>query len=309
MQLIRGIHNIKPAHFGCVLTIGNFDGVHLGHLSVITQLKQRAQTLGLPAVVMTFEPQPVEVFAPEHAPARLSRWRDKYQLLSEHVDYMLCVRFNLDFAQLSADDFISELLVKKLGVKHLVVGDDFKFGKGRTGHFSQLVEAGKQHGFTVEDTKTCVLNQARVSSTVIRQAIADNNFKLAQQLLGRPFSVSGAVVHGEKKGRTIGFPTANVLLHRKVSPVSGVFAVKVNVGNHLYHGVANVGSRPTLNGQRKQLEVHLFNFTGNLYQQRVEVLFIDKIRAEHKFASFDALKKQIEIDAVKAQTLLNCTES
>ncbi|KMT64881.1 bifunctional riboflavin kinase/FAD synthetase [Catenovulum maritimum] len=308
MQLIRGIHNIKPEHSGCVLTIGNFDGVHKGHLSVLAQLKKKAEQLALPAVVMTFEPQPVEVLAPEFAPARLSRWRDKYQLLSNHVERMLCVRFNPEFAQLTADQFIGELLVEKLGIKHIVVGDDFRFGKGRIGDFEKLKQAGKVFGFTVEDTQTCELEGKRVSSTEIRKAIAGNNFELAEQLLGREFSVSGTVVHGEKRGRTIGFPTANVLLHRKVSPVSGVYAVQIQFQDQVFNGVANVGSRPTVNGQRQQLEVHIFNFTGDLYQQRVNVLFKSKIRSEHKFASFDALKNQIKLDVIAAQDVLNCAQ-
>ncbi|MCU4676287.1 bifunctional riboflavin kinase/FAD synthetase [Catenovulum sp. 2E275] len=302
MELIRGIHNIKPKHQGCVLTIGNFDGVHLGHLSVLAQVKQRSAELSLPSLVMTFDPQPVEVLLPHLAPARLIRWREKYQLLSaQAIDRLLCIRFNQKVSQLSATDFVSELLVKKLGVKHIVVGDDFRFGCKRSGDFALLQTLGKSFGFTVEDTQSCQIAGQRVSSTAIRQAIADNDFGLAQQLLGRPYSVWGTVIHGQKKGRTIGFPTANILLNRKVSPVQGVFVVTVKVDGRSYQAVANVGYRPTVSGKQNQLEVHLFDYQGDLYQKRIEVVFCKKLRDEKKFESFQALKHQIELDAQAAK--------
>ncbi|WP_143871309.1 bifunctional riboflavin kinase/FAD synthetase [Catenovulum sediminis] len=297
MELIRGIHNIQAKHQGCVLTIGNFDGVHLGHLSVLAQLKRAAEKYALPSVVMTFEPQPVEVFNPDAAPARLIRWREKYQLLKPHADRLLCVRFSPAFAALTADEFIQKLLVDKLAVKHIVIGDDFRFGCQRRGDFELLKAAGKKAGFTVEDTKTLTNSNQRISSTAIRQRVADGQFEQAEKLLGRPYSVWGTVVHGEKNGRTIGFPTANILMNRKVSPVSGVFAVEVNYAGLRHFGVANVGHRPTLNGTINQLEVHIFNFAENLYQQRIEVIFRQKIREEKKFASFAELKEQIELDS------------
>ncbi|EWH09002.1 bifunctional riboflavin kinase/FMN adenylyltransferase [Catenovulum agarivorans DS-2] len=301
MELIRGIHNIKPQHKGCVLTIGNFDGVHLGHMSVLAQLKASSVQHQLPSVVMTFEPQPVEVFNPAAAPARLIRWRDKYQLLQPHVDRLLCVRFNRAFANLPADEFVSELLVNKLGVKHLVIGDDFKFGYKRQGDFHLLQVLGERYNFSVEDTQSCILGSERVSSTAIRQRVANSDFTGAEKLLGRPYSVWGTVVHGAKNGRTIGFPTANILMHRKVSPVSGVFAVQVKLDGVLYDAVANVGYRPTLNGTRNQLEVHIFDFNGDLYQKRLQVIFKHKIRAEQKFQSLAALQQQIALDCESAK--------
>ncbi len=302
MELIRGIHNLKAKHQGCVLTIGNFDGVHLGHVSVLAQVKQRSAELSLPSLVMTFEPQPVEVLCPHLAPARLIRWREKYQLLkSQSIDRLLCVRFNPRIAHLSAAEFVSELLVKKLGVKHIVIGDDFRFGCKRAGDFALLQQLGKQYGFTVEDTRSCQVDGQRVSSTAIRQAIANNEFGLAQELLGRPYSVWGTVIHGQKKGRTIGFPTANILLNRKVSPVQGVFVVKVKFDGQSYPGVANVGYRPTVAGKQNQLEVHIFDYQGDLYQKRIEVVFCHKLRDEKKFESFQALKHQIELDAQAAK--------
>lgn len=306
MELIRGIHNILPKHHGCVLTIGNFDGVHRGHAEVINRLVEKAEHLGLPAAVMTFEPQPQELFQGEDAPARLSLLRDKIVLLDElKVNRLLCVNFNKKFASYSAEDFIEQLLVNALGVKYLVVGDDFCFGKQRQGNFDMLRKAGEKHGFAVVSTQSFILGDKRVSSTEIRQLLAKGNLEQTRRLLGHPFTLSGRVAHGQKIGRTIGFPTANIALKRKVSPVRGVFAIKLYWDNSdIYEGVANVGFRPTVNGQVCQLEVHLFDFDGDLYGKTVEVELVAKIRDEQPFGSLDALKKQIKDDANRAKALL-----
>ncbi|MCL9781382.1 bifunctional riboflavin kinase/FAD synthetase [Vibrio sp. S4M6] len=306
MELIRGIHNIKPQHNGCVLTIGNFDGVHLGHQKVLTQLVNQSAQLALPSVVMTFEPQPMEVFAKDRAPARLTRLRDKFvQLDKLAIDRMLCVHFNLRFANLTAEDFIRDLLVNKLGVKFLVVGDDFCFGQGRKGNFSMLQEAGKRYGFQVVNTKSFCLQQQRVSSTAIRDALASDDLSQAEDMLGRPYSISGRISHGRKLGRTIGFPTANIPLKRTVSPVSGVYVVEALCqSGQRVQGVANIGRRPTVNGERQQLEVHLFDFEADLYGKHLEVFLLHKLREEKKFESFEALKQQIELDAEAARVWL-----
>ena len=295
-----------PKHHGCVLTIGNFDGVHRGHAEVISRLVAKAEHLGLPAAVMTFEPQPQELFQGEDAPARLSLLRDKIVLLDElKIDRLLCVNFNKKFANYSAEEFIEQLLVKALGVKYLVVGDDFCFGKQRQGNFDMLRKAGEKHGFAVVSTQSFILGDKRVSSTEIRQLLAKGNLEQARRLLGHPFTLSGKVAHGEKIGRTIGFPTANIALKRKVTPVRGVFAVKLYWDNSdIYEGVANVGFRPTVNGQVCQLEVHLFDFDGDLYGKAIEVELVAKIRDEQPFGSLDALKKQIKDDANRAKALL-----
>ncbi|KGY12383.1 FMN adenylyltransferase [Vibrio tubiashii] len=306
MELIRGIHNIKPHHQGCVLTIGNFDGVHLGHQEVLNQVSAQAKKLGLPSTVMTFDPQPLELFAKDRAPARLTRLRDKYVQLSKlELERLLCVNFNHQFANQSADEFIADLLVKRLGVKFLVVGDDFCFGRGRKGNFAMLQDAGKKYGFEVVSTHSFCLQQLRVSSTAIREALAQDNLLQAKQMLGRDYSISGRVSHGRKLGRTIGFPTANIPLKRCVSPVSGVFTVQaLGLGDEPIGGVANIGNRPTVNGVRQQLEVHLFDFKANLYGKQLEIVLLDKIRDEHKFDSFEALKQQIELDAEAARVWL-----
>ena len=306
MELIRGIHNIQSHHTGCVLTIGNFDGVHLGHQAVLRQVSEKAKQLELPSTVMTFDPQPLELFAGDKAPARLTRLRDKFVQLSKlNIERLLCVNFNHQFANQNADEFISDLLVKRLGVKFLVIGDDFCFGRGREGNFSMLQEAGERYGFDVVSTQSFCLQQLRVSSTAIREALAQNKLEQAAEMLGRDYSISGRVSHGRKLGRTIGFPTANIPLKRSVSPVSGVYTVQaLGLDDEPIGGVANIGNRPTVNGVRQQLEVHLFDFKANLYGKQLEIVLLDKIRDEHKFESFDALKKQIELDAEAARVWL-----
>jgi riboflavin kinase/FMN adenylyltransferase len=303
MQLIRGIHNISEKNRGCVLTIGNFDGVHLGHQEVLNGLKKQAKLFSLPSTVMTFEPQPQELFNGVGAPARLSRLRDKLTLLNCYkIERLLCIRFDEKFSSMTADEFIEQLLVNKLGVKFLVVGDDFRFGYQRRGNFEMLVQAGKTHGFEVVSTQSLKVSNARVSSTLIREHLSTGNIEQAELMLGHPFMISGRVRHGEKLGRTIGFPTANIALDRKVSPVQGVFAVAVTLDKKEYRGVANIGKRPTVNGLRIQLEIHLFDFQGDIYGKCLDTRVLKKIRDEKKFDSFDLLKQQIERDVIATKT-------
>lgn len=302
MELIRGLHNIKPKHRGCVLTIGNFDGVHLGHQAVLSQLKQSAHQLGLPAVVMVFEPQPLELFNPAAAPARLSRFREKYHWLARlGLDRLLCVGFSRAFANQEPQQFIEQLLLQQLGVQHLIVGDDFCFGKNRAGNFALLQQAAKEHGFGLTSTASLKQGEVRVSSTLIRQALEQNELVQASQMLGRPFSLMGRVRHGEKVGRQLGFPTANVWLYRNKLPVRGVFAIEAVTAQGHFYGVANIGARPTLQGKQEQLEAHFFDFQGDLYGQQIEVLLRHKIRSERKFASLAELQQQIQLDAAAAR--------
>ena len=306
MQLVRGIHNIQPEDFGCVLTIGNFDGVHKGHQRVISALVAKAKSLNCVAAVLVFEPQPQELFAPDKAPARLCRLRDKYSLLAElGVQRLICVNFTHKFANQSAAQFIENLLVEKLGIKHLIVGDDFHFGKNRVGDFAMLLEAGKTFGFDVTDTASCKMANCRVSSTAIREALEQDNLAAVENMLGRPYSIIGKVFHGDKRGRELGFPTANVLLKRRNSPLNGVFAVKVKTINGIFNGVANIGARPTINGVRQQLEVHIFNFNDNIYGQCIEVVIKKKLRQVMKFESLTALTAQIKLDSEQAKQVLN----
>jgi len=303
MELIRGLHNLRPHHRGCVATIGNFDGVHLGHQAVLGQLAEHGEKMGLPTLVITFEPQPQEYFVPAQAKPRLTRFREKYQALKRFsIDRILCLRFDQRLAGLGAEDFIEQILVQGLDVRYLVVGDDFCFGKDRTGNFDLLKQKGQQHDFPVVNMHTFSIDGARVSSTQVRNALESGDLGLAEKLLGRPYRMCGRVAHGDKRGRTIGFPTANIHLHRKTSPVQGVFAVEMfGIDGEPVAGVANVGNRPTVDGTRSLLEVHLFDFEQQIYGRYVHVNFMYKIRDEMKFESFDQLKLQIEQDSQQAK--------
>lgn len=307
MELIRGIQNIRSQHQGCVLTIGNFDGVHRGHQALLKNLKQEALQRGLPTVVMIFEPQPLELFSPEKAPARLTRLRDKIKYLAQcGIDYLLCVKFDKQFAAQTPEEFVSSLLVKKLGVKFLAIGDDFRFGNNRAGNFQFLQQAGEKYGFEVANSESYCDKGLRISSTAVREALQNDDLTRAADLLGHPYSVCGRVVYGNQLGRTIGFPTANIPMKRLVAPVSGVYAVDVylNANQPPLAGVANIGSRPTVKGQGVQLEVHLLDVNMDLYGRRIDVVLRKKIRNEQRFASLDALKQQIVNDVATARDFL-----
>ena len=310
MRVIRGLTHLEPLQQGCLLTIGNFDGVHLGHQAVIHKLAQHAKTLNLPVVVMIFEPQPLEYFLKADAPPRLMRLREKVSQFNRlPVDDLLVLKFNQHFANLEADAFIQHILLEKLNVKHLVVGDDFHFGKARRGNFALLQAAGLRYGFTVEDTCSTIVEGLRVSSTAIRQALASGDLAKVEQLLGRPYSICGRVIKGEQLGRTLGYPTANIQLSRKNSPLSGVFAVLMTgLNGRQIRGVANVGTRPTVTGEKNViLETHLFDFDDNCYGQAVEVHFMKKLRDEQHFASLNDLKAQIAKDAIAANAFFLST--
>ena len=303
MQIIRGFHNLRPEHRNCVATIGNFDGVHLGHQAVLGQLAEKSDALGLPLVVVTFEPQPQEYFRPQESPPRLTRFREKVQVLRRYaVDRIVVLRFNAAFSQQSPEEFIQHLLVEGLAVRYLVIGDDFRFGKGRSGDFKRLQEAGREHEFEVVSMHTFVLDGQRVSSTRVREALAAGDLNEAEKLLGRIYRMSGRIAHGDKRGRTIGFPTANIHLHRKAIPLRGVYVVEVyGVAGEPIQGVANLGTRPTVDGLRTLLEVHLFDFDRDIYGAHVHVDFLHKLRDEQRFPDFGALKAQIQLDAAQAR--------
>lgn len=310
MELIRGLHNISPRHHGCVLTIGNFDGVHLGHQAVLAKVKAIAQQLQLPSCVMLFEPQPLELFAGDAAPARLTRFREKYQALARlGIDRLLVVNFTPAFAAWQPQQFIHQLLMQKLGVQHLIVGDDFRFGNNRSGSFDMLALASEQYQFGLSSTSSLVLGQQRISSTLIRQALQHDELARAEQMLGRPFSLTGRVRHGRKLGRDLGFPTANVFLYRRKLPVSGVYAISAHTTYGCFFGVANIGHRPTVQGQRQQLEAHLFDFKGDLYGSQIEVFLQLKLRSEQRFDSVPALQQQIAIDVAAAKHFFNSTNA
>jgi len=288
MRLIRGIHNLQSckAKFsaGCVLTIGNFDGVHLGHRQVLEQVQKQAKKLELPSVVMFFEPLPSEYFKPEKAPVRLMNMREKLaHFQNEAIDWVVLLRFNAELAQLTAKDFVQQILLNALNIKHIIVGDDFCFGQNRQGNFQFLQTQGQQFGFSVEAMPTHELAAERISSTRVRKALEIPDLNLANTLMGHPFRFDGRVIHGKKLGRQLGFRTLNLNPKRIQMPMKGVFAVKV---------------------LRPSIEVHLFNWHQDIYGQHVQVELQDYIRSEKKFDSLEALKQQITQDATQARKLL-----
>ncbi len=303
MKLVRGLHNLAPEDQGVVLTIGNFDGVHLGHRHLLEKLKQTANQHQAKSMVMLFEPQPKEYFDSASAPVRLTRLRDKLELMAEsNVDYLLVVHFGSRFCSLSADEFLVNVLIKKLKVQHLLVGDDFRFGSDRKGDFSYL----RQHSpFEVTDTSTVTLEDSRVSSTRIREALFDGELNVANKLLGWQYHIQGRVIHGRKLGRTLGFPTANIALGRRQKvPLEGVYSVEVELPDGSFkNGVANIGQKPTLDALKPSLEVFLLEYNGDLYGQRLKVFFRNKLRGVQKFESLLELKTQIakDIDVAKLE--------
>ncbi len=297
MQVFRTIP--ERATTSTVLAIGNFDGVHLGHRALLARLTAKARELGLAAAVMTFEPHPREIFTPEQAPARLTSLREKLGLLEDcGVERAYILHFSRKLAALTADQFIEHVLVQGLAVRHVIIGDDFRFGRGRVGDFVMLQQAGFDHGFGVEAMHTVDIDGERVSSSAVREALAEGDLEHAARLLGRPYRISGRVVHGDKTGRRIGFPTANIQLKRKRPPLTGIFAVKVSgLGGEPLPGAASLGVRPTLGrGLKPVLEVYLFDFAREIYGAHLTVHFLHKLRDEAKFDSLDALRDQIARD-------------
>jgi len=270
MQLIRGLHNLKKQS-GCVLTIGNFDGVHTGHQKIIKRLVKRAHELKLPSLVISFSVTPESYFG--RPKSRLSSFRDKHLFLkSMGVEKHLLIRFNDSFSQTSATSFVENILVEKLKVRHCFIGDDFRFGKDRLGNYELLEKLSKPNNFIAEKIGRVSFENQRVSSSAVRHCLASGNFSMAKQLLGRPFAISGRVFHGDKKGRTIGFPTINVSISRRLSPVLGVFNVLIKINKEAYHGVCNVGKRPTVGGEKTLLEVFIFDFNREIYGERVTII-------------------------------------
>ncbi|MGB1255844.1 MAG: bifunctional riboflavin kinase/FAD synthetase [Thiolinea sp.] len=290
---------------GCVATIGNFDGVHLAHQKIISHVQAKSKELGLSDCVISFEPLPGEYFSQPPVP-RIYPLRDKHNHLSAlGVDQFVCLRFDAEFAQQEAEAFIHETLLQRLKVRYLVVGDDFRFGRGRRGDYAMLREIGRQHGMEVSDTPTLLWEGQRVSSTLIRQFLQQGDLNKASTLLGRPYQLSGRIRHGDKRGRTIGFPTLNLRMPDNLALHVGVYAVKVSgLGGTVHRGVANLGKRPTVAGTEMRLEVHMFDFDDQVYGQYISVEPVSFIRPERKFDSFEQLKEQIQIDAGLARTIL-----
>jgi len=306
MELVRGIYNLRERHRGSVVTIGNYDGVHRGHQHVLSVVRGKARELGLPATVVTFEPTPREYFESDAAPARLMRLREKIEAFPLYgIDRAVILRFDRHMQGVSAADFVDRLLVNGLGTRHLVVGHDFHFARKREGNIDTLREAGARHGFSVEEVNRFLVDGERVSSSLVRAALGGGDLKRAASLLGRPFRIAGRVRKGQQLGRKLGYPTANLALHRKVVPLWGIYAVHVSGAGLVDHpAVVSLGTRPTINGTDPLLEVHVFDFDGDLYGKYLDVDFVQRLRDEQRFESLDALVEQMHRDAAQARAVL-----
>jgi riboflavin kinase/FMN adenylyltransferase len=302
---MRILRSVPAAHAAPVaLTIGNFDGVHRGHQAMLGRLVAAARDRGLPPCAMTFEPHPREFFAPDRAPARLTSLREKLELLAAHgMDRAYVCRFDYRLAQQAPEEFVERTLVRGLGVQHLLIGDDFRFGARRAGDFALLKQLSSRFGYTVESMASVTLDGERVSSTAVREALAAGLLEHAAKLLGRPYSISGRVVRGDGLGRKLGFPTANVQMKHNRPPLAGIFAVEVTgAADRVLRGAASLGVRPTVKASAAPvLEVYLFDFDADIYGRHVKVDFIHKFRDEQKFADLAALTKQIALDVTHAR--------
>jgi riboflavin kinase / FMN adenylyltransferase len=297
MEIIRGIHNLSARHRGCVATVGNFDGVHLGHQVLLEHLNEQRDVYGSPSLLITFEPQPREFFRGSSVPARLTRFREKITLLAgSGIDRVLCLPFNERLASTPARTAIDDFLVGLLGVRYVVVGDDFRFGRGAEGDYEMLRQAGEHADFGVGKMPTLTLSGERVSSTRIRELLAAGELEHAEQLLNHPYFIMGRVIYGRQVGRSLGVPTANIQLQRYRAALDGVYAVEISGLDRDYLGVANIGVRPTVDGKEPLLEVHIFDFDENIYGRLLTVTFRRKVRDEHKFPSLEALREQIMLD-------------
>jgi riboflavin kinase/FMN adenylyltransferase len=306
MELIRGLQNLHERERGCVVTIGTYDGVHLGHQALLHRLKEHAAQLALPTVVLTFEPTPREYLAPDAPPARLTSLRERWRILAGmDLDALLLLRFGEGLRNLSGEAFAG-LLARDIGARAVVVGHDFRFGCNGEATAPMLVDAGKRLGFAVDIVPPVTLDGARVSSSGVREALKRSDFSLAERWLGRPYSMRGRVVHGQRLGRDLGFPTANLRIERRRTPLQGIFAIRVHgVEATPLRGVASLGTRPTVGGVQTLLEVHVFDFSADLYGRVIEVEFVAKLRDEESYPTLDALVEQIHRDVAEARRILS----
>jgi riboflavin kinase/FMN adenylyltransferase len=306
MELIRGAHNIRPRHHGCVASMGNFDGLHLGHQAVLSQLREAAASKGVPSTAIIFEPQPAEYFHPTAQPPRLSALREKLLLFQGFgIDRICVLRFDEYFAAQTAEEFATNTLVDGFGIRELIIGDDFKFGSSRGGDFFALQEFGARYGFTVRRTLSYILDGERVSSTAVRQKLIDGDFIGAGKFLGRRYFIAGRVVHGQHRGRSLGFPTANLKLNRFRAPLNGIYASYVSgLGDTLLPSVTYVGSRPIIEDPTYVVETHVFDYNADFYGRHLKVEFVEKVRGDLPFESFEKLRQQMVVDCADARDIL-----
>ena len=306
MRLYRHLEALRrEARLPRAVTIGAYDGLHLGHQEILTRLTEHGRASGISTLVLSFEPMPKEFFSPVNPPARLTRFRERFDLLAAAgVDEFFCPRFS-SIRDLTSDEFIHDLLIEALEAKQVVVGHDFQFAAQRLGTLDDLTAAGEASGFGVTAVPAVYKNGQRVSSTAIRSSLKAGDLDDAREMLGRDYSMSGKVVRGLGLGRNLGFPTANVNLNRRLTPVDGIFAARVGgLGQGLLDGVASVGTRPTVGGEQPLLEVFIFDFDGEIYGEHITVHFISRLREERKFSDVDSMVEQMHRDVVDARAVL-----
>ncbi len=305
MQVIRDLDTLREPPCRTVLTIGNFDGVHLGHREIFRRVVDKARALQGTAVVMTFEPHPLRLLAPDKAPLRLNTPEEKVRLLAAScIDLLVVLNFTRLLAELPAEDFVREILVRRLGVTHLIVGYDYAFGRDRKGNTAFLAGQARHYGFTIEVLEPIMADQQTYSSTAIRQILREGRVADAIKVLGRNFTLDGEVVHGDGRGRKLGFPTANLVTEKEILPRDGVYAVKVKWHEDYYDGVINIGCRPTFAPSAPTLEIHLLDFQADLYGERLRIYFVERLRDEAHFPSVEALQEAVIEDIGRARQML-----
>jgi len=309
MHIVQSIIDLPATFSSSAVTLGNFDGVHLGHRELFRSLVRVARDLNCPSVVYTFQPHPLKVIAPDRAPLLLNTLEEKRRLVAaSHIDYLIEAPFTTDFARVRPQEFVTDILLDKLKIKALVVGYDYAFGKGREGNANFLKACGDQYGFNVDVLQPVGDDGLPYSSTRIRAMVAAGDVADLVRLLGRQYNLEGVVVSGDQRGRELGFPTANLDTDKEQLPATGVYAVKVRCGLQEYSGVVNIGNRPTFDGLNSTIEVYLLDFSGQLYGEKLRIYFVERLRSEQRFASVDELVSAIEKDIVRARQILQSTQ-
>ncbi|MDD2900170.1 MAG: bifunctional riboflavin kinase/FAD synthetase [Desulfuromonadaceae bacterium] len=305
MQIVTGVNIYNKILDASCVTIGNFDGVHRGHAEIFAHLKYNSMIRHLPSVVVTFEPHPLKVLAPEYAPSQITTFDQKVALIEESgIDYLFVIPFTKEFSRLSASNFVVEILCKSLGMRHIIIGHDYAFGRGREGNFSTLEALGKLNGFTLEDLPPIGEDAVIFSSSLVRSVVLEGDMTAASKYLGRYYQISGTVVHGRAIGSALGFPTANIATVNELIPSDGVYAVMVEVDGLCVNGACNIGCNPTFGGKTQTIEVFLLDFSEQIYDHRVKMAFIQRIRSVQKFPNGDALKEAISRDVLEARLIL-----
>jgi riboflavin kinase/FMN adenylyltransferase len=309
MRIVSGIEIFNKNFEGSVVTIGNFDGVHKGHLEVFRRLKEKSRRLDLSSIVLTFEPHPLKVLAPDKAPELITTFEQKADLISASgIDCLVVIPFTTEFSSTSADEFVRNTLCDSLGMRHIIIGHDYAFGRGREGNYMTLERIGAERGFTLEDMNPIGENGIVFSSSLVRRMVTDGDMESVSKILGRYYMISGRVVHGREIGQTLGFPTANISTFNELIPKDGVYAVMVSVEGKLVKGACNIGRNPTFDARKHTIEVFLLDFSGQIYDREIAICFVERLRDVRKFPDVSALMRAIGQDVGQTRTILDSVD-